>query len=169
MSIQAFSVNIPEISKLYLGTENECKFKLFQSILQILAYHKLEQKMGVNFFCPYPRNLLTLFWDRCRILIQAVPVHITKISFLYTRTENECKFKLFLSISQKLDTIFWDRCIILIQAIPVHIQEKGFLYTGTDNECKFKVFLSIYQKLTYNILGQTLHFSSSFFCQYPRN
>jgi hypothetical protein len=126
MSIQAFSVNIPEISILYLGIENECKFKLFQSILQKLANHKLGQTMNVNssFFCPYPRNLLTLFWDRCRILIQAVPVHITEISFLYTGTANECKFKLFLSISQKL---------------------------------------------TYYILGQTLHFSSSFFCQYPRN
>jgi hypothetical protein len=90
MSIQAFSVNIPEISKLYLGTENECKFKLFQSILQKLAYHKLGQTMNVNssFFCPYPRNLLTLFWDRCRILIQAFSVNISEIRILHSGTEN---------------------------------------------------------------------------------
>jgi hypothetical protein len=92
-----------------------------------------------------------------------------EISTLYLGTENECKFKLFLSISQKLDSIFWDRCIILIKAVPVHIQEISLLYTGTDNECKFKHFLSISQKLTNYYLGQTLHFSSSFFCQYPRN
>jgi hypothetical protein len=127
--------------------------------------------MNVNssFFCPYPRNLHTIFWDRHCILVQAFSVNIPEISTLYLGTENECKFKLFLSISQILDTIFWDRCIILIQAVPIHIQEISLLYTGTDNESKFKLFLSISQKLIYNILGQTLHFSSSFFCQYPRN
>jgi hypothetical protein len=88
MSIQAFSINIPEISILYLGTVNEFKFKLFLSISQ---------------------KLDTLFWNRYSKYIHAVPVHIQEISLLYIGTDNESKFKLFLLISQKFAYYFPDR------------------------------------------------------------